>query len=251
VVVVSVLPQAYFVERLAGDLVEIEVMIPPGASPSSYEPTIGQLRAMADAALYVRVGHPNFPFEVAWLDELLRENSNLTVVDCAGDVPEAKDDPHIWLSPGCVRAIAPKIFTALSQLLPDHRPELESNLESFLYDVEVLDADIHALLDPLAGEKILVFHPAWSYFTQEYGLQQVAIETEHKEPSPRALAEIIENARQEGFSVVFVQPQFSQQSADLIAEELGAEVVVLDPLARDWLTNMRHVAETIESSVSR
>jgi zinc transport system substrate-binding protein len=251
VVVVSVLPQAYFVERLAGDLVDIEVMIPPGASPSSYEPTIGQLRAMADAALYVKVGHPNFPFEVAWLDKLLRENGDLTVVDCAGDLLESNDDPHVWLSPGCVRAIAPKISAALVQLLPDHRTELGGNLEDLLRDVDELDAEIHDLLDPLAGEKILVFHPAWSYFTKEYGLQQVAIEREHKEPSSRELAEIIEDARRQGFSVVFVQPQFSQQSAELIADELGAEVVVLDPLARDWLTNMRHVAETIKSSVSR
>ena len=251
VVVVSVLPQAYFVERLAGDLVDIEVMIPPGASPSSYEPTIGQLRAMSEASLYVKVGHPNFPFERAWLDKLLSERSDLIVVDCAGDLHEANDDPHIWLSPGCVRAIAPKIAGALSDLLPERRVDLERKLEELLMDVDELDAEIHALLDPYAGRQILVFHPAWSYFTREYGLQQVAIESEHKEPSPHELTRLIDEARRSGFQVVFVQPQLSRRSAELVASELNAEVVVLDPLARDWLSNMRHVAETIEECLSR
>jgi zinc transport system substrate-binding protein len=251
VVVVSVLPQAYFVERLAGDLVDIEVMIPPGASPSSYEPSIGQLRAMSDASLYVKVGHPNFPFERAWLDDLLSERSDLTVVDCASDVREANEDPHIWLSPGCVRAIAPKISGALVDLMPARRPDLERNLQSLLADVDNLDAEIHALLDPHVGRQILVFHPAWSYFTREYGLEQVAIEREHKEPSSHELSDLIDDAHHRGFQVVFVQPQLSRRSADLVAMELGAEVVVLDPLARNWLSNMRHVAETIEECLSR
>jgi zinc transport system substrate-binding protein len=251
VVVVSVLPQAYFVEQIAGDLVDVEVMIPPGASPSSYEPTIGQLRAMANASLYVKVGHANFPFEVAWLDKLLAESGDLAVVDCAGDLLESNDDPHVWLSLGCVRALAPKIASALAGLLPEHRPRLEANLEEFLRHVDQLDAEIRSLLGPYAGRKILVFHPAWSYFTRRYGLQQIAIEREHKEPSSHELTELIDEARLEGFSVVFVQPQFSQASADLIASELGAEVVVLDPLAREWLANLRHVAATIAGTMSR
>lgn len=251
VVVVSVLPQAYFVERLAGDLVDIEVMIPPGASPSAYEPTIGQLRAMSAASLYVKVGHPNFPFERAWLDRLLSERNDLMVVDCAGDLKETNDDPHIWLSPGCVRAIAPKIAAALSDLLPARRPEFERSLQELLVDVDALDAEIHALLDPYAGRRILVFHPAWSYFTNEYGLEQIAIESEHKEPSPHELADLIDEARRAGFQVIFVQPQLSRRSAELVASELNAEVVVLDPLARDWLSNMRYVAETIEKGLSR
>ena len=251
VVVVSVLPQAYFVERLAGDLVDIEVMIPPGASPSAYEPSIGQLRAMSEASLYVKVGHPNFPFERAWLDRLLSERSDLMVVDCAGDLREANDDPHIWLSPGCVRVIAPKIAAALSDLLPARRPEIERSLRELLVDVDALDTEIHALLDPYAGGRILVFHPAWSYFTKEYGLEQIAIESEHKEPSPHELADLIDEARGAGFQVIFVQPQLSRRSAELVASELNAEVVVLDPLARDWLSNMRYVAETIEEGLSR
>jgi zinc transport system substrate-binding protein len=251
VVIVSVLPQAYFVERLAGDLVDIEVMIPPGASPSSYEPSIGQLRAMSEASLYVKVGHPNFPFELAWLDKLLSERSDLVVVDCAGDLQEANEDPHIWLSPGCVRAIAPKISGALADFLPERRHDLERNLENLLVEVDELDAEIHARLDRYAGREILVFHPAWSYFTREYGLKQVAIENDHKEPSSHELNDLIKDARRKGFQVIFVQPQMSRRSAELVASELDAEVVVLDPLARDWLSNMRHVAETIEECLSR
>ncbi len=250
-VVVSVLPQAYFVERLAGDLVDIEVMIPPGASPSSYEPTIGQLRAMSEASLYVKVGHPNFPFERAWLDRLLSERSDLTVVDCAGDLREANDDPHIWLSPGCVRTLAPKIAAALSDLLPERRTDLEHNLDDLMMEVDALDAEIHARLDPYAGRQILVFHPAWSHFTREYGLEQVAIESEHKEPTSHELSVLMDEARRQEFHVVIVQPQFSRRSAELVAAELNAEVVVLDPLAWDWLSNMRHVAETLEKCLSK
>ena len=247
VVVVSVLPQAYFVERIAGDLVDVEVMIPPGASPATYEPTMEQMRAASDASVYVKVGHPGFPFERAWLDRLV--GGRTRVVDGSAGVARLEGDPHVWVAPANVRTMAANIERALAEVVPEHRATLEANLAAFEGDIDALDAELRGLLAPHRGERFFVFHPAWGYLAEEYGLVQVAVEHEHKSPSPAHLAEMIEEAREAGARVVFVQPQFPRTSAELIAREIGATVVTADPLARDWLANTREVGRRLAEAL--
>ena len=248
VVAVSVAPQAYFVERIAGDLVEVVVMIPPGANPATYSPTVHQVQAVTGAALYLKVGHPGFPFERTWLDSMLSVESGIVVVDGSVGAACAADDPHPWVAPGGVRAMATNLTEALGRLLPNHVLELQSNLESLRGEIDELDREVREVLSGYAGRRFLVFHPSWGCFAEEYGLQQVAIEHEGKEPSPRELSDLIRSARDDGIRVVFVQPQSSTRAASTIADAIGGRVAALDPLARDWPQNLRQVAKTLRAA---
>ncbi|UCF67945.1 MAG: zinc ABC transporter substrate-binding protein [Acidobacteriota bacterium] len=245
VVVCSVLPQAYGVERLAGDLVEIEVMIPPGASPATYEPSMQQMTAISVASLYVKVGHPNFPFERVWLDRLLENNPRLKLVDSSEGVSSRRGDPHLWVSPAHMRTMVINVEAALAELLPGQRETLQSRLKEVLDDIDALDRRVRAKLASRARDRFFVFHPAWGYFAEQYGLEQVAIEPGAREPSPEEIADVIRRAKREGVRAIFVQPQFSHRSAEVIAGEIGVRLVTIDPLARDWRANIDHVATAL------
>lgn len=244
-VLVSVVPQRFVVESVAGELVRVEVMIPPGASPATYEPSISQVRALDQAALYVKVGHPALGFEATWLGRILAELPDLPVVDSSVGLPRRADDPHLWVVPRHVEHMAVQVEAALQKLLPSERDALRANLEALREQTRSLDREIRRLLDDRRGASFFVFHPAWGYFAEEYGLRQVAVERERKEPDPHALAELIAQAKAANARVIFVQPQFDPTSAQTVAEEAGARVEVLDPLAVDWADNLRRAARAI------
>ncbi len=244
-VVVSVLPQRYFVERIAGDAVAVAVMIPPGANPASHEPTIAQLRALHDARLVVRVGHPNFPFERAWLGALLAEAAPPAVVEASAGITPVPGDPHGWVSPRRARHMARNIAAALVELLPEQRAQLEARLAVLLAEIDRLDAELREILSPRKGGRFLVFHPAWGTLAADYGLEQMAIQRHGKDPDPRRLAALIRNAREAGIRVVFAQPHFDAAGAEMIAAEIGGRVEWLDPLAPDWPDNLRRVARAL------
>ena len=245
IVAVSVAPQAYVVKKIAGDLVGVNVTLPPGVEAHSYEPSLKVLSAISNASLYVKVGHPKFAFEQTWLGELLRDRPSLPVVDSMRGVVVDEGDPHVWLAPSHVRAMARNIAEALSRLMPEHRDEIAHGLQSFESEVNTLDEDIRRSFAGRHGNRFFVFHPAWSYFAKEYGLEQVAIEREGREPDPKALAAIISQARAAGVRIIYVQPQVSASSARLIADEIGARLETIDPLAYEWTENLRNVAQKI------
>lgn len=250
IVLVSVPPQAYFVERLAGDLVQVEVMVPPGANPATYEPSMAQLRSVARGQLYFKVGHPHFPFESTWLAHLLESNPHLEAIDGSAGLEIGREDPHVWTSPRNAAVMARIYAQALSELLPQDEGAIRGNLQQFEEEIAALDLEISELLGEENKRKFLVFHPAWGYFAADYGLTQTAIEEDGKEPDPLALANIIKTAREDGIQVVFTQPQFSHRGAEVIAAEIGARVVELDPLAQDWLENMRRTARAIGEAIN-
>ncbi|MCG8590168.1 MAG: zinc ABC transporter substrate-binding protein [Proteobacteria bacterium] len=251
-VVVSVAPQRFVVRAVADELVRVEVMIPPGASPHTYEPTLAQVRALEEAALYVKVGHPKFPFEAAWLDQMLAEVPGLPVLDAsAGLQLDDREDPHLWVAPHHVDHMAVQVEAALERVLPAERAALRRNLVEFRGRIAELDRAIERMLGDAEGAKFFVFHPAWGHFAEAYGLRQVAVEHEHKEPDPHELVELIERAREARVRVIFVQPQFDPTSAKLVAEETGARVETLDPLAEDWEANLRRSARAIAQGLAR
>jgi zinc transport system substrate-binding protein len=213
-VVVSVVPQREFVERLAGGGVDVEVMVPPGASPALYEPTLGQLRALHEASLYVKVGHPAFPFERAHLDRLLGETPDLPVVDASRGIPLRPGDPHYWVA------------------------ALET-------EIEAAGREGMALLAPHRGERFFVFHPAWGYLADAAGLVQVAVEHDQKAPGAHRLAQLVTFAKEAGVRAIFVQPQYDRSAARVVASEIGADLVVLDPLAVPWSENWLRTARLL------
>lgn len=266
-VTVSILPQEYFVERVGGERVKVNVMVEPGSSPATYEPKPEQLRALSDAVAYFSIG---VPFEDAWLDRIAAANPDMVVVDTAAGIErmalrthhhhdddadhndhdedhghvEGAPDPHIWVSPRLVKVQAKNIYAGLVQLDPENEAEYRANLDAFLDDISALEADIEATLTGLQADKFMVFHPAWGYFAADFGLEQIPIEVGGQEPSARELAALIEKAREENIKVIFAQPEFRTSDAETIAEEIDGEVLLISPLAPDWLNNLRQIAQT-------
>ncbi len=267
-IVVSILPQKYFVERLGGEYVSVEVMVEPGASPATYEPKPQQLRMLGKADAYISIG---VPFEKAWMNRITAVNREMLIVDTTEGIERMtmaahihdeerekshtdnaeNPDPHIWLSPQLVKVQAQTIYQALVQLTPQQADIYQANLESFLRDIEAVDAELRESLAGLEQRKFMVFHPAWGYFARDYGLEMIPIEIGGTEPSAAELATLIAEANKEKIKVIFAQPEFSTRDAETIAQEIGGEVLLLDPLAADWLENMRHVSQTLAKVLSQ
>lgn len=254
---VSILPQAYFVERIGTDKVDVNVLVGPGQSPATYEPTPKQMANLGVSSVYFRIGTP---FETGFIEKIWRNFKQLEIVDTREGVPllyfrhhgEAEEpDPHIWLDPKRVKIQAATICRALCAIDPADSEHYSNNLRAFQEDLDRIDAEITTVLEPYRGQKIYVFHPAFGYFCDSYGLVQEAVEIEGKEPTPRQLSELISRARQEGVRIIFVQPQFSRKGAETIAREIGGAVVPLDPLSRDYLQNLKEMAALIRTSLNR
>jgi zinc transport system substrate-binding protein len=163
--------------------------------------------------------------------------------DSHADEHVQEQDPHVWTSPPLVRYMAGRIRDKLNELAPDHAADFARNHDALLAELDALDAELHTLLDPLVNRKFMVFHPAWGYFADHYGLIQVPIEHQGKSPGARALAALIEQAKQERIKVVFVQPQFDKRQARQVAQAIGGVVVAVDPLAADYVDNLRRVGQ--------
>jgi zinc transport system substrate-binding protein len=254
-VVATVPPQAWLVKRLGGDRVEVDVLLPPGASEHTYEPTPQQVARLADARLVVEVGHPALLFERRLLDAMLSREPRPLVVEMTHGLvlPEAPPpaphshgaDPHVWLSPKVMRSSAVAVAAALERLDPAGAPLYRANLHTMLAEIDGLDAELARELGELPSRRFLVYHPAWGWFARDYGLEQVAIETDGKEPSPRQLVALVDEARRAGTRAVFVQRGEYDRPAQAVAGELGARVVALEPLAEDWPSNLRRAAAAL------
>lgn len=265
---VSLLPMQTFVERIGGADVRAVVLVPPGKNPATYEPTPRQMQALATAPLYFRIG---VPFEKAWLPRLqqampgmrtvdLRDGLKLRPVDLPendrnhdahapvvhGDHAHAPDapDPHVWLSPPLVIRMAARIRDELIAARPAQRAEFEKNHDRFVGELQALDQELRSLLADKKQRYFMVFHPSWGYFADAYQLRQIPIEAGWKEPGPQTLAKLIEEAKHRQIRVIFVQKQFSQQQAETVAKAIGGEVLAVDPLAADYIENLRRVGQT-------
>ena len=158
-------------------------------------------------------------------------------------------DPHVWLAPAPVKIQAGHILKALSEADPKNSLSYVAGYEAFLKELDTLDGEMKALFSGRKGENFMVFHPSWGYFAEAYGLEQVPVEVEGKEPKAAQLQSLIRRARKEGVKVVFVQPQFSVKSAEMIAREIGGQVVRVDPLAENWDANLREVARKFSAAL--
>lgn len=263
-IVVSILPQKYFVERIGDRHVTVTAMVPPGAEPHTFEPKPEQLKALSRAKAYLRI---RIEFEEAWMNKFAAANPKMQIVDTTQgiqripiatkfqektDTAHASEtlDPHIWLSPRLVKIQAKTIYDTLVGPDAQHQAEYQANLQQFLTDLDQLDADIQQSLKGVTNRKFVVFHPGWGYFARDYQLEQVPIEVGGQEPSAAELAQLISQAKREQIKVVFAQPQFSKQAAETIAKEIGGKVLLIDPLAEDWMRNMKEVSSTFASVMS-
>lgn len=255
-VFVSILPQAYFVERVGGRHVDIEVMVGPGQSPAVYEPTPKQMTLLAQSDVYFRIG---VPFEDRLLNKASGTMGGLNIVDTRRGIRlrymeasrrqessgQGRKDPHTWLDPELVKIQSKNICEELKRLDSLNAPEFEENLRVFHSDLDSLDGKIARVLAPLEGREFFIFHPTCGYFADRYGLKQVPIETEGKEPSARQISSLIEKAGNAKIRCIFIQPQFSAKGAEAIARAIGGTVVEIDALARDYLRNLEDIANAL------
>jgi zinc transport system substrate-binding protein len=264
IVATSIPPHAWLIERIGGDAVEVHTVLRPGESPTTHQPSDLQVSRVLSGRVFFRSG---VPFESgAWFRAL---EGHLEIVDLrdgvatrtmathshGGHVADATDhhqegavDPHIWLSPKRLVSQANHVAEALKRLDPAHQAEYDLRLSELTTELGELDAWIETTLAPFRDRAFVVFHPSWGYFADDYGLRQIAIETEGKEPSDSELTGIQEQTKSLGASVIFVQPQIAGKSAEAIAGVMGARLETLDPLAPDIIDNLRRVTGAIVGS---
>ncbi len=254
----TLLPVQGFMNRLAGDAVEVGVMVPQGANPATYSPTPGQIRQMSGAQLYVKVGYVGF--EQAWMDRLVELNPQMKVVDLSdgsalirgeesvhGDhVHEGGVDPHIWMSPREVLRFLPALKAAMVSSWPSLSDSINARYVELVSEVQQRDETLQNLCRELTSRKFMIFHPALTYLARDYGLEQLSMEYEGKEPSPQALKNLIDEARAENIKLLFIQEEFDKRNAQLVSEETGAHLEVINPLSYDWFGNMDHITALFE-----
>lgn len=256
-VFVSILPQKYFVERIGGEHVNISIMVSAGQNPATYEPSPRQMALLNESHLYFRAG---VPFENIWIDVIKELNTNLKFIECCTELQEIiteghyhendarkenEKDPHVWTSPENAKYIALKIKNALTDFQPAYKTEYESNYSGLIEDLNKLDENIKSRLAQLNNRYIVVSHPSWGYYAEAYDLIQLPIELDGKEVRAKSLAKLIELAQSKNIKTVFVQKQFNKNSAEILAKEIDADIIELDPLAEDYIVNLYYVTGAI------
>jgi zinc transport system substrate-binding protein len=244
VIGVTILPLQEFVEAVGGDRVEVMAMVPPGANPATYEPTIDQFVWIGDARVYVKVGAP-LPFETIYLDRLVAANPGMTIIDVSEGIAIVENDPHIWTSPQNAIRMVDTIERALEKIDPAHAAEYSRNAAIYREGLEALDEEIRTMVTAGNTTSFMVYHPAWGYFARDYGLTQIAVEREGKEPSAYQIQQLIDTAQTENISIVFASPQFSIRSAEVIAAQIDGRVVSADPLGVPYRENLLQFAAQV------
>ncbi|HCC37281.1 MAG TPA: metal ABC transporter substrate-binding protein [Treponema sp.] len=261
VVAVSILPQTWFVARIAGERARTVVLVGPGQSPHSYEPSPRQMRELSQAGVWVLSGAE---FEISLLPKIQRSFPGLKIIDGAEGVSfrslEESDseenmeqgiDRHTWLGSAAAKILAAHVRDALVFVDPAGEEMYDENCAALIGEI---DAEFAALREELAflkGRSVFVYHPSFGYFLDEFGIHQEAVESGGKEPGPRALNDLIEKAKRENAAAIFVQSQFPVSAAKTVADAVGARVVNLDPLAPDWFANIRLMGDTLKEAAAR
>lgn len=255
---VSILPQKYFIEKIAGDLFEVNVLIPPGASPATYEPTLAQLSRLHQSKVYMRIGYVGF--ELSWMDKIQSVNPEMKVIDLSMGIDLIHEDseeeeeedhghshggiePHIWMSAINAKIIANNIYKELVLLFPGEEERMQKNFIEFQNELDSLHGAISEHMQALGQRNFLIYHPALSYFSRDYDLHQYSIEIEGKTPSPAHLKRLTDLSREKDINTIFVQSQFDKRHAEILAEEVDAEIVQFNPLDEQWNKQMLYIVE--------
>ena len=261
-IIVSILPQKIFVDKIGGDKVDTSVMVEAGSSPHNYEPKPSQMRAITKADLYFSIG---VEFEKVWLEKFKNQNKNLLLADISKDINKSvmkahqheehehhkekesiHKDPHIWVNPMNVKQIAQNIYETLIVIDKNNTTYYKKNLTNYLNELDELDIQIKDILkNTPKNATFMVFHPAWGYFAQHYELTQLPVEVEGKEPKMKALVKLMKKAKKQKVQAIFTQPELSDKSAKIIANDLNIKVIKASPLAKDWAENLTNLAKAI------
>lgn len=280
---VTLVPQKYFVKKIGGDRVKVNVLVKPGANPHTYEPKPRQMARLKKSKLYFSIGSE---FETIWLPRFQSSNRKLKIIKTTAGIPrlemdghvhgedehddehghdehndehghdeddekedhsESGTDPHLWLSPLLVKIQATHIYHALVEASPKDAALFQKNYLLFQQELDQLYFEISKIIQKGKHREFVVFHPSWGYFAHTFELTQVSIEVEGKKPKPAQLKKVIQKIKKSGITTVFVQPQFSKRSAEVVARAIGGSVLIANPLAEDWAENLRNLAKQISA----
>jgi zinc transport system substrate-binding protein len=257
VVTVSILPLKTFVEEIAGNDFEINVLLPPGASPADFTMIPSQLKDIARSEVWFRIGY--IGFEYSWKEKIEQANRNMKVVNLSEGLDLISDEhlpsgeksktaginPHTWLSPTLVKQMAGSITEELLLLNPEKGSEYHANLARFVDEIDDLDAEIRDKLKNFEGRQIILFHPSLSYFAREYGLVQYSLEPGGKEPTPHRMAALVDFAKKENIRVIYIQSDLDRSQARVFAEEIDGKIVEMWPLNPEWFDNLQEITELL------
>ena len=254
---VTIEPLRYFTEQIVGEQFKVVSMVPKGTSPETYDPTPQQLMALAKSKAYLQIGY--IGFELSWIDKLKENTPYLPFFDTSKGIQliEAEDhnhgdhqhggvEPHIWNSARNAKIIAQNILQAVIQLDSIHKDDYTENYRKLVEELDETDKEIQNIIKehPFAAG-FMIYHPALSYFARDYGIEQISIEKEGKEPTPSHLKKLIETCKAKNIHVIFVQPEFDIRNAEIIAEQTNSQIIPIDPLSYDWKEQMLHVAKSL------
>lgn len=247
-VTVSILPQKYIVDQIAGDQLQVNVLVPPGTSYHNYEVLPSQMKDLSKSKVWLQIGL--LTFEEVWKEKLADINKDLLLVNCSEDFsPLAGDDhhheghdhehaeaydPHVWMAPAEVKILAQNTLKALKSSFPEKISLFEKNYSRFILKIDSLSAQIGQKLAPLTNRNILIFHPALGYYARQFSLVQTPLELDGKDPSPKHMKDIVDLARAQNIKVIFIQKEFDSAFAKQMAQEISGEVLVIDPLDYNW-----------------
>jgi zinc transport system substrate-binding protein len=255
IITVSILPQKYLVEQIAGDKVEVDVLIPPGASPVAYEPLPKQLSNLKKSNVYFQVGH--LIFEEVWTEKIKNVNPELKIESLSDNMQLIEGDhnhgahhhhhfnPHIWMSPINMKLMAQDVYDVLVENLPEHNKLFSDNFEVFQNKLDSLHKELKAAFDNTTNKNFLIYHPPLTYFAKAYGFNEYSLEKDGKEPSPKEFAELVDVAKNKNINKILVQNQFDKSNAETLAKEIGAEIVSIDPLSENWFKEIVHLKKIL------
>lgn len=260
---VSILPQKYFTGRIAGDYLKINVMIPPGMSPETSDLSTGQLKKLYDSDICFTIGY--LPFETTHLYPVLKDRKDIRLVNHSEGLKlisgscghhhedhthEGGVDPHTWLSPRNARQMAATILNILSEEYPEQKDQFETNYHQLVTEIDSVHARATRVLSEKKHKSFLIYHPALTYFAQDYGMEQISIEDEGKEPHPAHLKKIIDTAKEKDIRIILIQSQFDVNNAQAIAGATGATVIPIDPLHENWTEEMNKLIGIFEKHLN-
>ncbi len=258
IITVSIPPFKYFIEAIGGSDFSVNIMVPPGANPHIYEPVPDQITNLRKSVAYVSDGY--LGFEMTWLDRFYETNpgmkklslgKNMDLIKSAGhDDGEHSEgaDPHYWVSPKCALIIASEIKTLLTSINPDKSEIYTQNFDILVKSIDSLDRKAQDLFAHYRQSPFMIFHPTLGYLARDYGLEQVAVEKEGKEPNPSSLKELIDFGKSKKIKVIFVQREYDLKNAREIAAETGARIETIDPLSENWKGSVQDIIDALYRS---
>jgi len=240
---VSITPQAKMVKSIAGDLANITVVVPKGASPHNYAPTPSKMLKIEKSKIYFAIG---VEFEKIWLEKFKNQNKDLLIVDLSKEIKKTNENPHIWLSLDNLEKMAFKVYKTLSSFDPDHKDIYEKNYLKYISKIKECKNDLKKSIKERKSRVFMIFHPAFTYFANEFNLTQLPIEIDGKEPTLKELIKVMKKAKKEHIKTIVTSPEFSDKAAKTIAKEIDAKVVKISPLNPDICDSLKSIVENLQ-----